>query len=172
MKKSLLVVAMTATGLLAGCGGGSDSSTPESVSQSSVAGVANKGIVDQGLITVCNATAANVADKACPEDEVIANAVTDETGAYSVSGLPQNKALLFVLQNNPDAQTRMKCDYAACAVDGVEFGDWFNVAEDFKLISLVVPESNSLTSHMTNLTDAAANARLKLVRVVKFQSKV
>ncbi|CAE6944612.1 hypothetical protein ACOMICROBIO_FLGHMIGD_04265 [Vibrio sp. B1FLJ16] len=162
MKKSLLVVAMTATGLLAGCGGGSDSSTPESVSQSSVAGVANKGIVDQGLITVCNATAANVADKACPEDEVIANAVTDETGAYSVSGLPQNKALLFVLQNNPDAQTRMKCDYAACAVDGVEFGDWFNVAEDFKLISLVVPESNSLTSHMTNLTDAAAKRAIEI----------
>ncbi|MCA0937501.1 hypothetical protein LCL85_18320 [Vibrio alginolyticus] len=162
MKKSLLVVAMTATGLLAGCGGGSDSSTPESVSQSSVAGVANKGIVDQGLITVCNATAANVADKACPEDEVIANAVTDETGAYSVSGLPQNKALLFVLQNNPDAQTRMKCDYAACAVDGVEFGDWFNVAEDFKLISLVVPQSNSLTSHMTNLTDAAAKRAIEI----------
>ncbi len=164
MKKSLLVVAMTATGLLAGCGGGSssDSSPSEAVSKSSVAGVANKGIVDKGLITVCSATAANVADKACPEDEVIATAVTDETGSYSVSDLPQNKALLFVLQNNPDQPTRMKCDYAACAVDGVEFGDWFDVSEDFKLISLIVPQSSELTSHMTNLTDAAAKRAIEI----------
>ncbi|CAM2916922.1 hypothetical protein [Vibrio mytili] len=164
MKKSVLAVAIMATGLLAGCGGdssGSSSSTNESA-QSSVSGIVNKGIVENGLVTVCLATAANVAGKSCPDDELIATAVTDDTGAYSVSDLPQNKALLFVLQNNPELQTRMKCDYAGCATGDVAFGDWFNVADDFKLISLVAPTSSSLTSHMTNLTDAAAKRAIEI----------
>ncbi|MCG3740884.1 hypothetical protein [Vibrio cincinnatiensis] len=116
MNKSLLATAILTSIALSGCGGGSSgsSSTPES--QSDVSGVVNKGLVRGGLVNVCLATGANINDESCPEDEILASTVTDESGQYSLSGLPQNRALLFVLTSNddPDITTQMKCDFKAC----------------------------------------------------------
>ncbi|SDI06467.1 hypothetical protein SAMN04488136_1538 [Vibrio xiamenensis] len=162
MKKTLLAIAVASLSLT-GCGGGDgDSSAVTPAATSAVGGVANKGIVNDGLVNVCVASASNVSSKSCAEEDILATTVTNEKGEYTISGLPQNKALLFVLENNPDGQTQMKCDYSGCISDDIEFGDWFDVAEDFKLISLVVPESGNVTAHMTNLTDAAAKRAIEI----------
>lgn len=166
MNKSLLATAILTSIALSGCGGGSSgsSSTPES--QSDVSGVVNKGLVRGGLVNVCLATGANINDESCPEDEILASTVTDESGQYSLSGLPQNRALLFVLTSNddPDITTQMKCDFKACLDDGKALGEWIDVAADFKLISILSADTSSITAHMTSITDAIAKHTIRASR--------
>ncbi|MCG3726389.1 hypothetical protein [Vibrio cincinnatiensis] len=166
MNKSLLATAILTSIALSGCGGGSSgsSSTPES--QSDVSGVVNKGLVRGGLVNVCVATGANINDESCPEDEILASTVTDESGQYSLSGLPQNRALLFVLTSNddPDITTQMKCDFKACLDDGKALGEWIDVAADFKLISILSADTSSITAHMTSITDAIAKHTIRASR--------
>ncbi len=166
MNKSLLATAILTSIALSGCGGGSSgsSSTPES--QSDVSGVVNKGLVRGGLVNVCLATGANINDESCPEDEILASTVTDESGQYSLSGLPQNRALLFVLTSNddPDITTQMKCDFKACLDDGKALGEWRDVAADFKLISILSADTSSITAHMTSITDAIAKHTIRASR--------
>ncbi|WP_158116951.1 hypothetical protein [Vibrio cincinnatiensis] len=166
MNKSLLATAILTSIALSGCGGGSSgsSSTPES--QSDVSGVVNKGLVRGGLVNVCLATGANINDESCPEDEILASTVTDESGQYSLSGLPQNRALLFVLTSNddPDITTQMKCDFKACLDNGKALGEWTDVAADFKLISILSADTSSITAHMTSITDAIAKHTIRASR--------
>ncbi|MCG3737225.1 hypothetical protein [Vibrio cincinnatiensis] len=166
MNKSLLATAILTSIALSGCGGGSSgsSSTPES--QSDVSGVVNKGLVRGGLVNVCLATGANINDESCPEEEILASTVTDESGQYSLSGLPQNRALLFVLTSNddPDITTQMKCDFKACLDDGKALGEWIDVAADFKLISILSADTSSITAHMTSITDAIAKHTIRASR--------
>ncbi len=166
MNKSLLATAILTSIALSGCGGGSSgsSSTPES--QSDVSGVVNKGLVRGGLVNVCLATGANINDESCPEEEILASTVTDESGQYSLSGLPQNRALLFVLTSNddPDITTQMKCDFKACLDDGKALGEWIDVVADFKLISILSADTSSITAHMTSITDAIAKHTIRASR--------
>ncbi|EKO3721762.1 hypothetical protein P0E97_002409 [Vibrio metschnikovii] len=155
MKKTLVATAILSSLALAGCGGGSSSSdkvTPEA--KASVTGVVNKGLVKDGLVEVCPATAANVQNKAC--DTPLASTTTGEDGGYSFSGLPQNQALLFVLKKHPEKDTQMKCDYQACIQGDTKFGDFFPVDNNFKLISILAPDAENITAHMTKLTDVVA----------------
>ena len=159
MKKTLVATAILSSLALVGCGGSSssDKETPEA--KASVSGVVNKGLVKNGLVEVCLATAANVTDKECG-DTSLASTTTGEDGSYSFSGLPQNQALLFVLSpkknENGDIITEMKCDYQACIQDETKFGDFFAVADDFKLTSILAPDAENITAHMTKLTDVVA----------------
>ncbi|EKO3653158.1 hypothetical protein M3910_002964 [Vibrio metschnikovii] len=159
MKKTLVATAILSSLALAGCGGGSSSSdkvTPEA--KATVSGVVNKGLVKNGLVEVCPATAANVQNKAC--DTPRYSTTTGEDGDYSFSGLQPNQALLFVLRPKEDENgkiiTEMKCDYQACIDKGVEFGGFFPVDKDFKLISILAPDAENITAHMTKLTDVVA----------------
>lgn len=154
MKKTLVATAILSSLALVGCGGSSssDKETPEA--KASVSGVVNKGLVKDGLVEVCPATAANVQNKAC--DTSLASTTTGEDGSYSFSGLPQNQALLFVLKKHPEKNTQMKCDYQACIDDGTEFGKFFPVDNNFKLISILAPDAENITAHMTKLTDVVA----------------
>ncbi|EKO3590801.1 hypothetical protein N6C01_003276, partial [Vibrio metschnikovii] len=165
MKKTLVATAILSSLALAGCGGGSSSSdkvTPEA--KASVTGVVNKGLVRNGLVEVCPATAANVKAKECVDkDKVLASTTTGQDGSYSLADLPQNEALLFVLSAKKDDEsdniiTEMRCDYRACINEekGVGFGVFFSVDRDFKLISILAPDAENITAHMTKLTDVVA----------------
>ncbi|EKO3718280.1 hypothetical protein P0F08_002495, partial [Vibrio metschnikovii] len=161
----LVATAILSSLALAGCGGGSSSSdkvTPEA--KASVTGVVNKGLVRNGLVEVCPATAANVKAKECVDkDKVLASTTTGQDGSYSLADLPQNEALLFVLSAKKDDEsdniiTEMRCDYRACINEekGVGFGVFFSVDRDFKLISILAPDAENITAHMTKLTDVVA----------------
>ncbi|WP_217540433.1 hypothetical protein [Vibrio metschnikovii] len=154
MKKTLVATAILSSLALVGCGGSSssDKETPEA--KASVSGVVNKGLVKDGLVEVCPATAANVQNKAC--DTSLASTTTGEDGSYSFSGLPQNQALLFVLKKHPEKNTQMMCDYQACIQGDTKFGDFFPVDNNFKLISILAPDAENITAHMTKLTDVVA----------------
>ncbi|XAG61090.1 hypothetical protein MRL64_12610 [bacterium 19MO02SH05] len=161
MKKTLVATAILSSLALAGCGGGSSSSdkvTPEA--KASVTGVVNKGLVKNGLVEVCPATAANIKDEKCVENVLARTTTGEEDGRYSLADLPQNQALLFVLRPKEDESgkiiTEMKCDYQACIKDGTKFGESFPVDENFKLISILAPDAENITAHMTSITDTIA----------------
>ncbi|XAG72863.1 hypothetical protein MRN18_13270 [bacterium 19MO04SH03] len=126
----------------------------------------NKGLVKDGLVEVCPATAANVQNKAC--ETLLDSTTTGNDGSYSLAGLPQNEALLFVLSPKKDESgniiTKMKCDYQACIDKGVEFGVFFPVADDFKLISILAPDAENITAHMTSITDTIARHTIRASR--------
>ncbi|MBC5851958.1 hypothetical protein [Vibrio metschnikovii] len=166
MNRTLLATAILTSIALVGCGGGSSSSKVTPESQSKVSGVVNKGLVRDGLVKVCVASAANVTEQQCPNGEVLGSTKTDERGQYTFSGLPQNRALLFVLtsHDDPDIITQMKCDFQACLDEGKTLGEWMNVDDDFKLISILAPDADSITAHMTSITDAIAKHTIRASR--------
>ncbi|WP_217522734.1 hypothetical protein [Vibrio metschnikovii] len=166
MNRTLLATAILTSIALVGCGGGSSSSKVTPESQSKVSGVVNKGLVRDGLVKVCVASAANVTEQQCPNEDVLGSSKTDERGQYTFSGLPQNRALLFVLtsHDDPDIITQMKCDFQACLDEGKTLGDWMNVDDDFKLISILAPDADSITAHMTSITDAIAKHTIRASR--------
>ncbi|MCG3730775.1 hypothetical protein [Vibrio cincinnatiensis] len=172
MKKSLLATAVLASIALAGCGGGSSSSETTPESQSDVSGVGNKGLIRNALVNVCIATGANINEETCPEEDILASTVTDDSGQYSLSGLPQNRALLFVLTSHPDdaIETEMKCDFQACLDDNHSLGDWIsvdsypNTESGFKLISILAPDADTITSHITSVTDTIAKHTIRASR--------
>ncbi|XAG07663.1 hypothetical protein NM432_12105 [Vibrio metschnikovii] len=112
------------------------------------------------------ASAANVTEQQCPNGEVLGSTKTDERGQYTFSGLPQNRALLFVLtsHDDPDIITQMKCDFQACLDEGKTLGEWMNVDDDFKLISILASDVDSITAHMTSITDAIAKHTIRASR--------
>ncbi|WP_217543536.1 hypothetical protein [Vibrio metschnikovii] len=126
----------------------------------------NKGLVRDGLVKVCVASAANVTEQQCPNEDVLGSSKTDERGQYTFSGLPQNRALLFVLtsHDDPDIITQMKCDFQACLDEGKTLGEWMDVDNDFKLISILAPDADSITAHMTSITDAIAKHTIRASR--------
>ncbi|NNN45467.1 MULTISPECIES: hypothetical protein [unclassified Vibrio] len=154
MKKTLVATAILSSLALVGCGGSSSSDKVTPEAKASVSGVVNKGLVKDGLVEVCPATAANVQNKAC--DTPLASTTTGEDGGYSFTGLPQNQALLFVLKKHPEKETQMKCDYQACIQGDMKFGEFFPVDNNFKLISILAPDAENITAHMTKLTDVVA----------------
>ncbi|EKO3617640.1 hypothetical protein [Vibrio metschnikovii] len=166
MNRTLLATAILTSIALVGCGGGSSSSKVTPESQSKVSGVVNKGLVRDGLVKVCVASAANVTEQQCPNGEVLGSTKTDERGQYTFSGLPQNRALLFVLtsHDDPDIITQMKCDFQACLDEGKTLGEWMNVDDDFKLISILASDVDSITAHMTSITDAIAKHTIRASR--------
>lgn len=166
MNRTLLATAILTSIALVGCGGGSSSSKVTPESQSKVSGVVNKGLVRDGLVKVCVASAANVTEQQCPNGEVLGSTKTDERGQYTFSGLPQNRALLFVLtsHDDPDIITQMKCDFQACLDEGKTLGEWMNVDDDFKLISILASDADSITAHMTSITDAIAKHTIRASR--------
>ncbi|WP_217541389.1 hypothetical protein [Vibrio metschnikovii] len=166
MNRTLLATAILTSIALVGCGGGSSSSKVTPESQSKVSGVVNKGLVRDGLVKVCVASAANVTEQQCPNDDVLGSTKTDERGQYTFSGLPQNRALLFVLtsHDDPDIITQMKCDYQACLDEGKTLGEWMDVDNDFKLISILASDADSITAHMTSITDAIAKHTIRASR--------
>ncbi|WP_217532865.1 hypothetical protein [Vibrio metschnikovii] len=166
MNRTLLATAILTSIALVGCGGGSSSSKVTPESQSKVSGVVNKGLVRDGLVKVCVASAANVTEQQCPNEDVLGSSKTDERGQYTFSGLPQNRALLFVLtsHDDPDIITQMKCDFQACLDEGKTLGEWMDVDNDFKLISILAPDADSITAHMTSITDAIAKHTIRASR--------
>ncbi|WP_332402551.1 hypothetical protein [Vibrio metschnikovii] len=166
MNRTLLATAILTSIALVGCGGGSSSSKVTPESQSKVSGVVNKGLVRDSLVKVCVASAANVTEQQCPNGEVLGSTKTDERGQYTFSGLPQNRALLFVLtsHDDPDIITQMKCDFQACLDEGKTLGEWMNVDDDFKLISILASDADSITAHMTSITDAIAKHTIRASR--------
>ncbi|WP_217521023.1 hypothetical protein [Vibrio metschnikovii] len=166
MNRTLLATAILTSIALVGCGGGSSSSKVTPESQSKVSGVVNKGLVRDGLVKVCVASAANVTEQQCPNGEVLGSTKTDERGQYTFSGLPQNRALLFVLtsHDDPDIITQMKCDFQACLDEGKTLGEWMDVDNDFKLISILASDADSITAHMTSITDAIAKHTIRASR--------
>ncbi|WP_217516069.1 hypothetical protein [Vibrio metschnikovii] len=166
MNRTLLATAILTSIALVGCGGGSSSSKVTPESQSKVSGVVNKGLVKDGLVKVCVASAANVTEQQCPNEDVLGSSKTDERGQYTFSGLPQNRALLFVLtsHDDPNIITQMKCDFQACLDEGKTLGEWMNVDDDFKLISILAPDADSITAHMTSITDAIAKHTIRASR--------
>ncbi|EKO3639280.1 hypothetical protein M3921_002677, partial [Vibrio metschnikovii] len=149
---------------LAGCGGGSSSSDKVTPAKATVSGVVNKGLVQNGLVEVCPATAANIKDEKCVENVLASTTTGEEDGRYSLADLPQNQALLFVLKKHPEKNTQMKCDYQACIKDDTKFGDFFPVADDFKLISILAPDAETITAHMTSITDTIARHTIRASR--------
>lgn len=166
MNRTLLATAILTSIALVGCGGGSSSSKVTPESQSKVSGVVNKGLVRDGLVKVCVASAANVTEQQCPNEDVLGSSKTDERGQYTFSGLPQNRALLFVLtsHDDPDIITQMKCDFQACLDEGKTLGEWMDVDNDFKLISILASDADSITAHMTSITDAIAKHTIRASR--------
>ncbi len=168
MKKTLLATMIVSTFGLTACGGGDSSSGGSSSSGSSstttalsISGVVNKGIVRDGAVTVCLATAANTANKSCAS--ALATGTTDSTGAFDLTGinLELDKPVLLVVKDNPDGDTQMKCDLAASCTgpDGTTtytFGEWMPVSESYKRIAIITPSRTTTSANITNLTHLAA----------------
>jgi hypothetical protein len=188
MQKKLLAVAIASVFGLAGCGGGSSSSDggSSSASTTSLSGTANKGIVQYATVEVCEEFDSAGCTDISGADSYYQETETGEDGKYSISGAPQNTSLLVVVSKDTDDTeqiTQMKCDVAGgcdglAVVDAnythtgsvndknadgtIDFGEWFEVADDWELTA-ILPAANENTEsvNVTSLTDIAAKKAIE-----------
>ena len=71
---------------------------------------------------------------------------------------------MLTSHDDPNIITQMECDFQACLDEGKTLGDWMNVDDDFKLISILAPDADSITAHMTSITDAIAKHTIRASR--------
>lgn len=158
MKKTLLASAIVASLALTGCSD-SDSAGSSSVSSSNatVSGTANKGIVKNGQVTLCEASKANLDNQTCADEDIIKQGRTNDLGRFNLSGIPKDEPVLMVLSplkdENKNIITQMKCDYQACLDDGKEFGEFFKVQDSFKLTAVLSPNADAVTANITPISD-------------------
>ncbi|OOF02564.1 hypothetical protein [Salinivibrio sp. MA607] len=157
MKKTLLTSAILASLALTGCTD-SDSAGSSSVSSSNatVSGTANKGIVKNGQVTLCEASKANLDTESCA-DSIIKQGETNDLGRFNISDVPKDESILMVLSpikdDNGNIITQMKCDYQTCLDNGKEFGEFFDVKESFKLTAIISSNSDAVTANITPISD-------------------
>jgi hypothetical protein len=158
MNKKVLAIALASAFGLAGCGGSdggsndNDNGGTSPQTNSTLSGIVNKGIVKNAKVEVCE----TFDDMGCDSSEGYYYATTtDEDGAYHSDSNAPKDVPLMVLVTKQDG-TQMMCDVASCG-GIIEFGDWFDVADDWSLRAVLSEASTTeKTVNVTSLTDVAA----------------
>ncbi len=164
MNKKFLAVAISSGLLLTACGGGSPSpEDPKPIPKTSLSGVINKGIVQNGKVEVCDVFDSSGCNK--DQSDFYLETQTNDKGEYQIKGAPQSKPIL-VYVSKKDSSTKMKCDIAVCddsTVAKVTFGDSFEVDDDWSLKTILpAAVSGDVIVNVTSLTDLAAEEAFEL----------
>lgn len=148
------MVAVAVIAALSACGGGggggadNDGDTPVNAqSTSSLSGVAAKGLLKNALVT------AYLPDAKGLPGQKLAETLSDEQGAYSLSGLPVGQLVLIVVGKNPSGAVTTMADEATNQDVPVPAG--------FELKAATVVDAPSVSSNTLQITPFSTMAVAK-----------
>lgn len=152
-KKTLL--AITVASLLSACGGGGGDDTSD-VTNTSVQGIASKGVIINGVVTAYPITDGVIGSTP------LGSTTTDDNGEYTLSLSDYNGPLHIVVSSDGVA-SQMKCDaISGCDAnnDGIidtQFGETMNMPANLTMDAIIPNVSGgSVSTAVTPLTSMAA----------------